>query len=89
MNSLVILRFFCYGYFVLITLNENNSANPGRGKKHNYYFSVNGDDKNDGSQNHPLKTIELFNSLKLNPGDSIFFKGEEIALNNLQHGDFA
>ena len=79
----MMLPFFCYGYFILITFNESNSANIERGKKHDYYFSANGNDKNDGSLDHPFKSIELFNSLKLNPGDSIFFKAGEIFEGNL------
>lgn len=60
-----------------------NSTNRDEAKKHTYYFSVNGNDNNDGSMYHPFKTIEHFNSLKLNPGDSIFFKGKEIFNGNL------
>src|SRR6185312_4010118 len=83
MNCLMILRFFCYSYFMLITLNESNSTNRDSGKKHNYYFSVNGSDKNDGSLEHPFKTIELFNSMRFNPGDSVFFKAGEIFKGNV------
>ena len=42
-----------------------------------YYFSVKGDDKNDGSAEHPLKTIAYLNTLSLNPGDSVLLNGSE------------
>lgn len=83
MNSLMLLRFFCFGYFMLIASNKNNSGNIDKGKKHNYYFSANGDDKNNGSQERPFKTIEHFNRLNLNPGDSVFFKAGEAFTGNL------
>src|SRR6478735_5716204 len=40
-----------------------------------YYFSVEGNDANDGSITHPLKTISFLNALTLKPGDSILLKG--------------
>lgn len=83
MNCLMMLRFICYGYFMLTTLNESNAINRDSTKEHNYYFSANGNDKNDGSLEHPFETIQHFNSLKLSPGDSIFFKGGEIFKGNI------
>lgn len=46
-------------------------------KRTSYYFSVNGDDKNDGSEMYPFKTIAYLNMLSLEPGDSILFNGTE------------
>jgi hypothetical protein len=44
-------------------------------KRTSYYFSANGNDKDDGSIQHPLKTIAYLNTLHLNAGDTIRFKG--------------
>jgi len=60
-----------------------NSTNPDRIKNHNYYFNINGNDKNDGSFRHPFKTIGYFNSMKIEPGDSVFFKSGEIFSGNI------
>ncbi|HEY2728160.1 MAG TPA: right-handed parallel beta-helix repeat-containing protein, partial [Parafilimonas sp.] len=42
-----------------------------------WYFSVKGDDKNDGSLSHPLKTFSFLNKINLNAGDSVLLKGGE------------
>jgi hypothetical protein len=47
-------------------------------KKNAYYFSDEGDDKNDGSIHHPFKTLSYLKTIKLKAGDSIFLKGNEI-----------
>ena len=83
MNSLVMLHFFWYGYFIFIPINEGNSLNHTPVEKHNHYFSVNGNDKNNGSKDHPFKTIEHFNSMEIKPGDSVFFKSGEIFNGNI------
>lgn len=74
----MMLRFFCYGCFMFITLNKSVSASGSIEKYHNYFFCVNGDDGNDGSRDHPFKTIQHFNSMEIKPGDSIFFKAGDI-----------
>lgn len=43
-----------------------------------YFDSVNGDDKNDGSQSNPWQTLSKINKINLFPGDSIFLKGGTI-----------
>ncbi|HTQ66705.1 MAG TPA: right-handed parallel beta-helix repeat-containing protein [Puia sp.] len=43
-----------------------------------YYFSVTGNDQNDGTINHPFQSISKFNSLFLNPGDKVYFKCGDI-----------
>src|SRR5579864_4281084 len=50
---------------------------------HNYYFSAAGNDRNDGSINHPFHSISLFNSLDLVAGDKIYFKGGEVFTGSL------
>ena len=47
-------------------------------KRTSYYFSNEGNDANDGSINHPLKTLSIASMLHFNPGDSILLKGNEI-----------
>jgi hypothetical protein len=42
-----------------------------------YYFSASGNDNNDGTINYPFNSISKFNSLSLNAGDKIYFKGSE------------
>jgi len=48
-----------------------------------YYFSVEGNDANDGSITHPLKTISFLNALTLKPGDSILLKGGDSFMGNI------
>ena len=49
-----------------------------------YYFSPSGDDKNTGSKESPLKTINKFNSISLNSGDAVFFEGGKTFNGTLQ-----
>lgn len=48
---------------------------PGRSV---YYFSISGNDANDGSANAPLKSLSFINKLSIHPGDSILLKGNDI-----------
>ncbi len=68
-----------YLYTILMFAGYNKEITPTetqpQSKKTSYYFSINGDDKNDGSELHPLKTIQYLNSITLNAGDSVLFKG--------------
>ncbi len=66
---------------MLLACNKSIAGNFGKGRS--YYLSISGDDKNDGSLKHPFKTVQHFNALKLNPGDSIFFKAGEIFIGNV------
>ena len=68
------IRSYLFIFLLFSFCNKRSLSNQNTNKKHNYFFSVNGDDKNDGSLEHPFKTIEHFNSINLIPGDSIFFK---------------
>ncbi len=38
-----------------------------------YFFSTDGSDHNEGSMRHPFKTISKLNSLRLQPGDTVYF----------------
>ncbi len=53
-------------------------------KRTSYYFSAEGNDANDGSFQHPLKSINLINMLRFNNGDSVLLKGNETFAGNLQ-----
>ncbi len=43
-----------------------------------YYFSNEGNDKNDGSIDHPFKTLSHIKTIHFNAGDSILLKGNEV-----------
>lgn len=61
---------------ILLACNQSDANNFDKGR--HYYLSLSGDDKNDGSEERPIKTVAYLNTIKLNPGDSVFFKGGEI-----------
>lgn len=42
-----------------------------------YYISTAGSDDNPGTKSRPFKSIAKINSLLLEPGDAVFFKGGE------------
>lgn len=72
--------FKIYLYAILALLNSEKAIiaqTQSQLKKTSWYFSVEGDDKNDGSLSHPLKTFSFLNELHLNVGDSILLKGGE------------
>ena len=46
-------------------------------KSRAYFLNQEGDDKNDGSRAHPLKTLMAVNQLDLKPGDSILFRANQ------------
>lgn len=66
---------------ILFACNKSNANNSSKGRS--YYLSISGDDKNDGSAANPIKTIAYLNTINLNPGDTVFFKGAEIFKGNL------
>ena len=43
-----------------------------------YYLDNTGNDFNDGSKEHPLKTIDRLNAVSLHGGDTVYFKSGEI-----------
>ena len=44
----------------------------------NYYLDSNGSDSNDGSKEHPFKTIDKLNTVSLGGGDTVFLNTAEI-----------
>jgi len=80
-----LIPLYCFGYifFEISDCNKNISPITDAAKIHTYYFSVNGSDKNDGSVEHPFKTIAYLDKIRLVPGDSVFFKSGEIFNGNL------
>jgi hypothetical protein len=57
-----------------------------------YYVSLSGDDSNPGTIDKPWMSIEKVNSIDLNPGDTVFFKGDQVfsgmlKLDSLDSGD--
>ncbi|MGH2565851.1 MAG: hypothetical protein ACRDE5_15145, partial [Ginsengibacter sp.] len=79
----MILRSYCYIFFIFSACNKSASTNNDLNKRNTFYFSVSGDDKNDGSFDHPLKTISYLNTLNLKVGDSVLFKGGETFMGNI------
>ena len=47
-------------------------------KSTKYYFSSSGNDNNDGSIDHPFKSIAKLNTLPLHGGDAVYFNGGEV-----------
>jgi hypothetical protein len=79
----MILHSYCYIFFMFSARNKSTSTNIDSNKRNTFYFSVNGNDKNDGSLLYPLKSISFLNKIDLNGGDSILFKGGEIFTGNI------
>jgi hypothetical protein len=50
----------------------------------NYYFSTGGADGNSGKKDSPYKSISKANTLALNPGDSLLFRGGDTFTGSLQ-----
>ncbi|MEO8711095.1 MAG: right-handed parallel beta-helix repeat-containing protein [Parafilimonas sp.] len=70
----------CSVILLIASCNKNMaSADNGSAiKRTSYYFSITGDDKNDGSSKHPFKTIDHLNTIHFTAGDSILLKAGEI-----------
>jgi hypothetical protein len=49
-----------------------------KNRQETYYVSQMGDDSNPGTMAKPFKTLQKINSIHIEPGDSIYLKGEEI-----------
>jgi hypothetical protein len=49
-----------------------------------YYVSPSGNDKNEGTRNSAFQSIQRISGLKLNPGDSILFEGNQRFSGNLK-----
>ena len=79
----MVLRSYCYIFFLFSACNKSISTNNDTSQSHAYYLSVNGDDKDDGSIEHPLKTIDNLNAMNINAGDSILFHSGDIFKGNL------
>ncbi len=70
----------CFLFCMMLSSCNKNSAhfadqNPL--KRTSYYFSNEGNDENDGSIDHPLKTLSVTKIIHFYPGDSILLKGGE------------
>lgn len=76
-----------YLYIILILACIKNeivtNANQFHFNQTAYYFSNEGNDKNDGSKTHPLRTIAYLNMLNLKAGDSILLKGGDTFNGNI------
>ena len=66
-------------YFILMIAMYNKTAiiNHETKRRSAFYFSENGDDTNEGSAAHPLKTIAFLNKMDLHAGDTLCLKGGE------------
>ncbi len=63
-------------FFVIAAVSQAFPFPPAN--RTSYYFSNEGNDKNDGSINHPFKTLARIKTIHFNAGDSILLKGNEI-----------
>ena len=79
----MILHSYCYVLFLFSVCNKSYSPNNEIVKSHAYHFNLKGDDKNDGSIEHPLKTIGHLNTMNIHSGDSILFHSGDIFKGNL------
>src|SRR5262249_48784118 len=59
--------------FAHVALPGGRNLGPAAGR--NYYVDDSGNDAGDGSRAHPLKTIARGNRLRLQAGESVFFRG--------------
>lgn len=67
--KLVFLLLICQ----LVTIDALSQQSQSR----NYYVSENGNDSNDGSKEHPLKTIDKLNTIPLHGADTIYFNAAQ------------
>ena len=70
----------CSVILLILSCNKNIASvnHDSTSKKASYYFSITGDDKNDGSLKYPFKTIDHLNTIHFNAGDSILLKAGEV-----------
>lgn len=81
----MILNFYLYAILIITGCNKeitSTQCSPAQ-KKTSYYFSVNGDDQNDGSAANPFKTIAYLNTIEVKTGDTIFLKGGDNFTGNI------
>ncbi len=75
------LAFFRIYFFSVAIANvffcakKDSVPNSSVSSPRSYYFSASGNDNNNGSINHPFKTINKLNNLRLYAGDSVNFNG--------------
>ncbi len=69
------------GCSILLVHNNGCTGSEIGGKR--YYVSTSGNDENDGSAAHPLKTLAFLNTINLKAGDTVFLKAQEIFDGNL------
>jgi len=70
-NLAVIFPLLLMGSIVLLEMQCTTST-------HTYYVSRDGNDNNAGTRAKPFKTLQKINSLRLNSGDKIYFKGNDV-----------
>lgn len=67
----------CICLFFIFFYNKSSAQTSVKNRQSAYYFSAKGNDKNNGSVNHPLKTLSIIKTINIKPGDSILLKGGE------------
>ena len=74
----IYLGFLLSSIFIPCQAGVNKSVNTATSIQTAYYISNDGNDNNNGSKEHPLKTFKKISRLTLNAGDSILLKGGQI-----------
>ncbi len=77
-----IQKIICFFLFISI-VHSAYSQNQDTLTAHQYYFSGKGNDHNNGTRRHPLKTLDKLNSLSFQAGDRIYFHGGEVFKGNI------
>lgn len=77
MNRLLLL------FALLLLLCHCSNRKPALVQPRNYYISNSGNDSAQGTLLHPFQSIKKLNSITLNAGDIVFFKGGETFYGNI------
>ncbi len=79
------VRLFVFAIILVYDFSIVNSyALPAPGHSRIFYISLRGDDNNDGSLQHPWKTLDKINNLQLMPGDVVYLNGGDTLNGTLQ-----
>jgi len=78
LTGFIYLGFLFSSIFIPCQAGVNKSGNTANSIQTAYYISNDGNDNNNGSKEHPLKTVKKISRLALNAGDSILLKGGQI-----------
>ncbi len=72
--NIKIIFFFIAVVRIIPCLEKTHAKNSSLLKANAYYFSTTGNDKNDGSIDHPFQSLAKLNSLPLHAGDAVYLQ---------------